>query len=104
MFCCEQMDFHTCVGKFNFEKRYHSVNELIFYSEKFDEYGLPIYEGGGGSYLRLTYCPWCGIKLPESKRMEWFDKLRNMGYESPLFDDSIPEEFKTKAWRENKTD
>jgi hypothetical protein len=40
---------------------------LIFHSEQLDEYGIIIHDGGS-SYSVIQYCPWCGIKLPESKR------------------------------------
>jgi hypothetical protein len=26
------------------------------------EYGIPIHDGGG-SYITIDYCPWCGAKL-----------------------------------------
>ena len=103
LYCCDKMEekvSYKCIQHTNI---FDCPDNLIYYTETFNEYGIIIHNGGQ-SYICIEYCPWCGTKLPESKRMEWFDKLRNMGYESPLFDDSIPEEFKTKAWRENKTD
>jgi hypothetical protein len=31
-----------------------------FYSN--GQYGIPIHDGGG-SYIRIAYCPWCGASL-----------------------------------------
>jgi hypothetical protein len=39
----------------------------ILYVEKFGEYGIPVLDGGT-SYIILDFCPWCGAKLPISKR------------------------------------
>ena len=46
---------------------YSCPDVLIDYSEKFDEYGLIIHDGGTSS-VEISYCPFCGAKLPESKR------------------------------------
>ena len=40
---------------------------LIVYFSKYDEYGIPIRDGGS-SIVTIHFCPWCGTKLPESKR------------------------------------
>ena len=63
---------------------------------KFDEYGLIIHDGGS-SYIDIKYCPWCGSKLPESKRDLWFETLENLGFEDPI-EQNIPEEFQTGKW------
>jgi len=68
----------------------------IQYSEKFDEYSIP--HGDGISQMTINNCPWCGTKLPESKRDLWFDTLENMGFDDP-WDQEIPEKFKSKLWR-----
>jgi hypothetical protein len=45
----------------------------IIFNEKFREYGIPVLDGGT-SYITLDFCPWCGTKLPESKRDAYFDE------------------------------
>ncbi|YCA17088.1 hypothetical protein M1D72_05965 [Vibrio sp. AK197] len=45
----------------------------------------------------INYCPWCGVKLPESKRDLWFDTLEKLGFDDPTEQD-IPEEFNTGKW------
>jgi hypothetical protein len=40
---------------------------LISYSPEWEEYGIIIHDGGSSRSV-IQYCPWCGTKLPESKR------------------------------------
>ncbi|GAB5407534.1 MAG: hypothetical protein Aurels2KO_57650 [Aureliella sp.] len=72
---------------------------VVLYFPHFDEFGLPIRDGGASS-LAMHYCPWCGTKLPPSKRDLWFDTLESLGVDSPLTDD-IPAEYRTDAWWRN---
>lgn len=88
-FCCDQMKLNI------------AETQTIQYGEVFDEYGIPCAEDGV-SVILIDHCPWCGKKLPESKREEWFDKLEKLGFYDPLFDDDIPEEFKSAQWREKE--
>ncbi len=75
-------------------------DSLVYYSVKFDEYSLIIHDGGSSS-VDIEYCPWCGTKLPESKRDAWFDKLEELGYDDP-FEQNIPEKFHTDEWYNEK--
>ena len=80
-------------------------DKMVYFSSKFNEYGLPIHDGENGratSYILIQYCPWCGKKLPESRRDEWFDRLAKLGFDTP-FDqlDKIPLEFKSSEWYSN---
>ncbi|MCL2699668.1 MAG: hypothetical protein FWE68_05095, partial [Defluviitaleaceae bacterium] len=72
-------------------------DNLMYYDEKFDEFGLIIHDGGQ-SYMLINFCPWCGRKLPESRRNQWFEELEQLGYDNPL-EQQIPEKFKTNDWR-----
>ncbi|HEY3386863.1 MAG TPA: hypothetical protein VGK46_10155 [Saprospiraceae bacterium] len=54
-----------------------------------------IYDGGS-SVIQISYCPWCGSKLPESKRDRWFEDMRQLGFEDEY--DDIPEEYTTDEW------
>lgn len=69
---------------------YECPDVLIKYIPKFDEYGI-IYHDGGTAVSSINYCPWCGCKLPESKRDLWFQTLEKMGFDDPA-DQEIPEE------------
>lgn len=71
--------------------------DIVHYSEVFDEYGITVFEDKV-SFILLDYCPWCGKKLPESKRESWFERLEEMGFENPLFREDIPEEYKSGKW------
>ncbi len=34
-----------------------------------NRFGIPIRDGGTGSYHMIRYCPWCGIRLPDENRI-----------------------------------
>jgi len=72
---------------------------LVSYTPKFDEYGLIIHDGGSAS-LEIRFCPWCGSKLPASRRDAWFDRLEELGFDDPA-EQKIPEEFQSDAWYRN---
>lgn len=70
---------------------------LIAYVEQYDEYGIPIRDGGE-SYWKIDNCPWCGTALPESKRDLWIKKLKALGHD-PFGDyEKIPVEFRSAKW------
>jgi hypothetical protein len=54
--CCDMM-------------RYYIAHEdrVIYYWARFDEYLVPVHDGGT-SGIQMRYCPWCGTRLPVSKR------------------------------------
>ncbi len=79
--------------------RFDCPDALVHYIPKFDEYGLIIHDGGTSSLL-ITYCPWCGQGLPESKRDQWFEVIEALGLE-PASND-IPEEYRSDAWYRSK--
>jgi hypothetical protein len=73
---------------------------LVVYDPRFDEFGLPIRDGGD-SVMIIQFCPWCGTRLPDSKRDLWFERLAEMGFDDPAIQ-SIPNEFQTDAWWKNR--
>jgi hypothetical protein len=70
---------------------------LIVFHEVFGEYGLPVRDGGP-SYLIISNCPFCGARLPESRRDDWFDALEAEGLEDTAFGE-LPARYRTAAWR-----
>jgi hypothetical protein len=76
--------------------RHECPDALLKYSARFDEYGLIIHDGGTSVRL-IDFCPWCGTKLPCSKRDRWFEELEALGFREPGEED-IPERFVTDAW------
>lgn len=94
--CCETMSKqieHQCDKH---PDEFDCPDHLVSYSERFDEYGLIVHDGGS-SCIAIKFCPWCGTKLPESKRDRWFDELEALGYENPFTED-IPSKYKTGEW------
>jgi hypothetical protein len=75
----------------------HPENEKIVveYNEVFDEHTVEV--PGGASRQLIYFCPWCGERLPPSKRDQWFNELEAQGLD-PL-KDPVPEPYKTAAWR-----
>jgi len=81
----------------NIHKDIYECPDILFsYIPKFNEYGLIIHDGGSSS-LTIKFCPWCGTKLPKSKRNKWFKKLEKLGFDNP-FEENIPKEFLTDKW------
>ena len=58
-FCCERMELNV--------REFRSVQ----YDVRFDEYAIALPEDG--SLMCFDFCPWCGRKLPENRREEWFE-------------------------------
>ena len=67
----------------------------LTYTSKFREYGIPILDGGS-SRLKIRYCPWCGKKLPDSLRNQWYDELERLGIDPE--EDTVPEKFNNEQW------
>lgn len=72
-----------------------SDESSIIYIPKFREYGVKILDGGT-SFLEINYCPWCGNKLPENLRDEWFERLDSLDIDPA--EDEIPEIFLNDQW------
>ena len=79
-------------------EEFDDTDTPILYIRKFDEYGLKILDGGTSSIL-IDFCPWCGQKLPVSKRDLWFDQIENLGIDH--WKDEVPEKFRTDEWYKN---
>lgn len=73
-----------------------STDKRIYWSPLFDEYGLICQPSA--EVLVIANCPFCGVRLPHSQRDHWFAKLEATGWKT--WDDPIPEEFFSYAWRE----
>jgi hypothetical protein len=74
---------------------FDNVDTPIVFIRKFDEYGLKIWDGGSSS-VTLDFCPWCGEKLPTSKRDRWFDEIEKLGID-PWTED-VPDKYNTDEW------
>ena len=67
----------------------------VHYSPKFREYGLTVHDGGSSS-CGIQFCPWCGVRLPESLRGRWFAEMERLGVDP--WEGDVPEEFRSAAW------
>jgi len=83
-FCCSQM-----------EEAVDDPNIPLIFTPKFGEFGILILDGGISS-LGIAFCPWCGQKLPDSLRDNWFDKLEQLGVDP--YGEKIPPEFTDERW------
>lgn len=94
--CCQAMTIqvnHICELHGN---PFDCPDHLVHYEMIFDEYSLILHDGGESTFS-IQFCPWCGTKLPESKRDLWFDILEGLGFDEPSTQD-IPKEFTTDKW------
>lgn len=82
--CCEPMATHLTSG-----------DVPMAYSPRFREYALKIFDGGSAKHL-IDFCPWCGSRLPESLRDEWFEQLEQLGLDPE--DPEVPDDMKSDAW------
>lgn len=94
--CCDRMRAQVAFACDAHPDLAGCPDSLIAYSARFDEYGLRVHDGGG-SVVSIAYCPWCGERLPSSRREEWFRRLEELGFQDPL-SQGIPSEFTTSAW------
>lgn len=74
---------------------YDCPEHLVRYVPNFDEYGLIVHDGGA-SYVDIAYCPWCGTKLPRSKRERWWAEMERLGVDP--WTETPPPEYQTDAW------
>ena len=93
--CCIEMEGYTEFHCKAHQTPYNCPDQLMAYNAKFDEYGIIIHDGGT-SLIYVSFCPWCGKKLPESKRDEWFDIIDELGIDPAI--DEIPTTYLSDEW------
>ena len=72
-----------------------STDQRIYWSPVFNEYGLICQPSA--EILKIKFCPFCGKKLPKSRREKWFKQIKISGWEN--FDDPIPKSFLRHDWK-----
>ncbi|MBP3540130.1 MAG: hypothetical protein J6J62_09830 [Oscillospiraceae bacterium] len=60
--CCEAMEYHSRLHCEEHSSVFDCPDCLVFYDKSRDDYGLIIHDGGQ-SFIKISYCPWCGKKL-----------------------------------------
>lgn len=73
----------------------HLVREgfPLSYINKFREYGIDYPHTD--SFQIISFCPWCGEKLPDPLRDKWFDELDKLGLEPG---DNLPDDLLSDEW------
>ena len=94
-YCCEKMEYYLNMKCDIHPDPYDCPDNVVTYNEVYDEYGIIIHDGTHSSYI-IEYCPWCGQKLPESKREKWFETMEKLGIEK--WKDTIPEKYTKWGW------
>ena len=94
--CCEDMNTKVNYVCKQHKNPFECPDCIIIYDAKFDEYGMIIHDGGSSS-IGMSFCPWCGKKMPMSKRDLWFETLEKLGYDDP-FEQDIPKEYQSNKW------
>jgi hypothetical protein len=94
--CCEGMRAQLDHA----EDPWDDPDAVVVYTAEFDEYGLPVRDGGT-SMVVIGFCPWCGGRLPESRRDAWFDEMERLGLDP--WTDEVPEDFRSDAWWRGET-
>lgn len=100
-FCCKKMAAalrHDCKDH---ETPWDCSDTSLVYHEPFNEYGVPIRDGGM-SYLIIDHCPWCGKRLPSSERDRWFDEVEAASLD-PQDIEALPPNFLSAAWRQGSS-
>jgi hypothetical protein len=96
-----QADQHCCLDMASaiahpIETLHQGPNRVLDWIACWDEYRIPMsYDGYSATPIR--HCPWCGHRLPDSKRSLWYERLKSLGYSDPGNED-LPDEFGTDEW------
>ena len=88
--------WHRCP---HMERAVESPEFPIIETRKFREIGITLLDGGDSNVL-LAFCPWCGSRLPDSSRNQWFDELERKNVDP--YGADIPNEFLTSEWYESR--
>ena len=98
--CCSDMSEQANLGLADIERPLQgATDKRIYWSPVFDEYGLVCQPSA--EVLAIQHCPFCGIRLPKSRRDAWFDSLEKTGWKT--WGDPVPREFLTHSWARGET-
>lgn len=81
--CCEDM-----------QEALSDHEHPLYYSGAYQEFGIQL--SSKFEYSVLAHCMWCGNKLPDSRRDQWFDELEKIGVDP--WEQDIPINFLSSAW------
>lgn len=66
IYCCELMKKQIESVCAEHGDPFECPDNLIHYSEKLNEYGLIVHDGGS-SFVKIDFCPFCGTELSQTK-------------------------------------
>ena len=93
--CCHQMTEQVNMHWPNAESPLlGSTDQRIYWSPVFDEYGLICQPSA--EVLDIQHCPFCGQRLPDSRRDAWFERVVPTGWKT--WGDPIPDELLRYGW------
>ena len=78
-----------------------TADRPVLYDPVFDEYRL-VSAGLIPDRGVIRWCPWCGYRLPPSRRERWFVELASNGLTPD--DVVLPDRFRTDAWWNSPAD
>ena len=84
--CCGAMASHLDAGAV-----------AIVFEDRFRQYGIGYHQDSGRGIQLITFCPWCGRKLPKDLVDEWFHVLGDELGIAPD-DPSMPNEMQSSVW------
>lgn len=64
--CCETMKYHLDFKCDIHKDPFDCPDTIIYSSKNHKQLGIIIHDGGS-SYIKIKYCPWCGIKLKKKE-------------------------------------
>jgi hypothetical protein len=94
--CCremtDQVNMHWSKAK---SPLLGSTDQRIYWSPVYDEYGLICQPSA--EILKIHYCPFCGGRLPDSRRDAWFKRLAITGWKT--WGDPVPDDLLKHDWQ-----
>jgi hypothetical protein len=64
-YCCDSMRYHATYRCAQHPDPFACPDNLIMHDPESGDFGLIIHDGGS-SYIRISFCPWCGKSLTKS--------------------------------------
>jgi hypothetical protein len=61
-YCCETMQHNATHKCEQHPNPFDCPDNLIYHNERSNQFGLIIHDGGG-SFISIQFCPWCGKQL-----------------------------------------
>jgi hypothetical protein len=98
--CCPDM-----AARIGLARRTAGTVPVLIWTAMWNEYAIgvgadrPHYYSADIRWERVPIkrCPWCGTRLPRSRREDWHRTLNALGFDDPGNQD-VPADYDTDAW------